>query len=90
MADRKAHCRAMLIAICPEMFRPMAEMMIPLVLPDMPDEDLMVIEEKLEEACLETDEVARANILIEFIKGNGGKIDFSIIPPELRMMLPVG
>lgn len=88
--DRKEHCRAMLIALCPEMFRPMAEMMIPAILPEMAEPDLKAIEEKLEEACMEPDELKKAQLLIDFMQLNGAKIDMSIIPPEFRSMLPVG
>lgn len=85
--ERKKHCRDMLMAIVPNIFRPMADMFIPNPLPDMPESDLLMIEEKLEEACLEEDEVKRAEILVEFVKLNGGSIDFSIIPPEISSMV---
>lgn len=79
----------MLIALCPELFRPMAEMMLPAVLPDMPEDQLKVIEDKLEEAYLEPDELKRVDMLLSFVRSNGGDIDFSIIPPEIRAFLPI-
>lgn len=87
--DKRQHCRDMLLQLCPEMFRPMAEMMIPMVLPDMPEDQLDRIEEKLEEALLETDELKRVDILMTFVKAEGGDINLSSIPPEFRSFLPV-